>query len=223
VSLPSPPRTPPCVSRETGLSPSACSLSSASLGSTWSEPVRPATLSPLPSPTPASPPRAQRKKRKIVGSSWVGSPLSSLTPNEFGVAALNGQSCLSVRSHLKYEPQLLRLMLALNLSVLAIADSGTRQRQFQLDNHGMAVRSHQAPDGSSFSFHAVMSPMGNNLAGKHQLSGSGVSLFWDSRIPFENPWRDTQGRAAAVTLNGTGSSAPACPCCVRLCQPRELG
>ena len=129
-----------------------------------------------------------------MGTYWVGSPLSSLSSHEFGVAALNDQSCLLVRSHLKYEPQLLRLMLALNLSVMAIADSGTRLGQLLLDKHGMAVHSHQAPDGSLFSFHSVWSLMGKNLAGKQQLSGSGVTLFWDSRIPFENPWVDSQGR-----------------------------
>ena len=32
--------------------------------------------------------------------------------------------------------------------------------------------------------------------------GAGVTLYWDSRIPYRDPWRDEHGRMVAVTLCG---------------------
>jgi hypothetical protein len=104
-------------------------VSSASLPSTWSDPEPDPRISPPPTPTPASPPRRRGKIGKVVSTSFSGSPLSSLSYEHFGVGAINGASCLSRGQLETFLPRFLRLILATNLSVLAIADTGTRAGQ----------------------------------------------------------------------------------------------
>ena len=179
-------------------------VSSASLPSTWSDPEPDPRISPPPTPTPASPPRRMRKVGKVVSTSFSGSPLSSLSYEHFGIGAINGASCLSRGQLETFLPRFLRLILATNLSALAIADTGTRPGQVPCTSDGVAICTHTAPNGESYSFHSVWSLMGLNMAGKQQRKGSGVSIIWDSRIPFKDAWVDTQGRACAVTLMGPG-------------------
>ena len=179
-------------------------VSFASLPSAWSDPEPDPQVSLPPSPTPASPPKRKRKVCKVVSPSFSGSPLSSLSYEHFGVGAINGASCLSRGQLETFLPRLLRLMLATNLSALAIADTGTQPGQLPLTSDGVALRTHTAPNGESYSFHSVWSLMGLNSVGKQQRRGSGVSIIWDSRIPFKDTWVDMQGRACAVTLMGPG-------------------
>ena len=179
-------------------------VSFTSLPSDWSDPEPDPHVSPPPSPTPASPPRRKRKIGKVVGTSFSGSPLSSLSYEHFGVGAINGASCLSRGQLETFLPRFLRLILATNLSVLAIADTGTRAGHVPCNSDGVATCTHTSPNGESYSFHSVWSHMGLNMAGKPQRKGSGVTILWDSRIPFKDAWVDTQGRACAVTLMGPG-------------------
>lgn len=179
-------------------------VSSASLPSNWSDPEPDPCVSPLPTPTPSSPPKHKRKTGKAVGTLFGGSLLSSLSYEHFGVGALNGASCLSRGQLETFLPRLLRLILATNISALAVADTGTRRGQLPLTSDGVTICTHTTPNGESYSFHSVWSLMGTNRAGKQQKKGSGVSIIWDSRIPFKDAWVDTQGRACAVTLMGPG-------------------
>jgi hypothetical protein len=49
--------------------------------------------------------------------------------------------------------------------------------------------------------------MGLNMGRRPQKSGSGVTLLWDSSLSYEDPWTDEHGRAAAITILGTGKKA----------------
>jgi hypothetical protein len=87
---------------------------------------------------------------------------------------------------------------------MALVDTGTTDGLEQLDPTGVSVRSHTMPDGSTHSVHSLWSLMGLNMGGRPQKSGSSVALLWDSSLSYEDPWTDAHGRAAAVTLLGTG-------------------
>jgi len=124
------------------------------------------------------------------------------TPSSFNVMNFNGQGFMG-GDHLEtglYDS--MATMHDYELSAGVISDTGTMQKKITASGDGIAIRGLQVGP-HAYSYHSLWSFCPIHRTGR----GAGVSIIWDSRIPFSNPYCDKSGRLAAITLHGPGKRA----------------
>ena len=172
--------------------------------------VAPPTIS-LPQPTPSPVPRpkltvtTKPKPVKSKHTTQVESPLGTsghLLPHRnkstrFSVGTYNAQSKLTPDRTQPLLNQLLRTMVTLDLSILAVPETNSTPSSAWCSSKGVSEHGLAAADESGyFKYMGLWAPTPT-----HRKS-SGVTLLWDARIPHEHPFRDPNGRLAAITLLG---------------------
>lgn len=88
----------------------------------------------------------------------------------------------------------LRAMHNYDMGIGALTETLARRGAVQADDQGIAERGLTA-GGVPINFNSLWSFMPSN-----KVSGAGVTLVWDARIPFRQPKTDKNGRLAAITL-----------------------
>ena len=95
---------------------------------------------------------------------------------------------------------ILASMFAEDISVVALAESGTQHHEVHRSASGVSQELFKAPSDNLYRYHSLSSTC--PATGRHSGGGAGCTLVWDGRLSHDEPFWDTQGRLVAITLLG---------------------
>ena len=150
--------------------------------------------------TPGTPSSQTQTPLADPHDGWCGNPLSehgtcTARRGVFRLCALNTHLSKGVLEKNLHES--LRAMYLLDISAQAFSETNARRGSVYVDENNISECSGEDAGGNPVRWFSLWSFLPDGAK-----AGAGVTLVWDARFPFQDPYIDGAGRLAAVTLMG---------------------